>query len=381
MKPGFHLDESLKYKIGITLIPGIGDVLARNLIGHCGSAEAVFQEKKSALEKIRGIGAILSDAVYNHKVLGRAEKEMEFIEKYKITTLYFLDENYPYLLAQCPDSPVLLYYKGNADLNAKRILSIVGTRKASEYGKKICQNLVMELADSGVLIVSGLAYGVDICAHKAALTAGLPTVGVVAHGLDRIYPPLHRSTAEKMVEAGGLLSDFMSKTDPKAENFPRRNRIIAGLADATIVVESRGKGGSLITADIANSYSREVFAIPGRVDDNCSIGCNQLIKYNKAALIESAADVLRIMNWEDQKKKQNTVQQKSLFLNLSPEEEIVMALLKGNSQTGINEQSKMGIDELCYAAKLSMSSVALALLNLELQGVVKALPGKVYMLD
>jgi DNA processing protein len=367
------VDESLKYKIGLTLIPGIGDILAKNLIDYCGTAEAVFREKKAGLEKINGIGPILADAVHNHHVLGRAEEEINFIRRFNITPLYYLDEHYPHRLKQCSDAPVMLYYKGKADLNAKRIVNIVGTRNASEYGKKLCKDLVRDLADSGAIVVSGLAYGIDICAHKAALAAGTPTIGILAHGLDTIYPYLHRATAESMLEKGGLLTEFLSKTEPIAANFPKRNRIIAGLADATIVVESRGKGGSLITADIANSYSRDVFAFPGKVSDVCSVGCNQLIKYNKAALIESAADILRIMSWENQKKKPMPVQQKSLFYNLSPEEEVVMALLKVKTQ--------MGMDELCISAKCSMSILSLSILNLELQGLVKSLPGKMYMLD
>ena len=366
------MDELLKYKIGITLIPGIGDILAKNLISYCGSIEGVFKEKKAKLQKIPGIGLVLADAIRNHNVLERAEEEMKFIQKYKITPLFYLDENYPQRLKHCADSPVMLYYKGQADLNSKRIVSIVGTRNVTLYGKKICNDLVEGLADHEVLVVSGLAYGVDICAHKAALTTNLPTVGVLAHGLDKIYPSVHRSTAEKMLSKGGLLTEFLSKTQPDRENFPKRNRIVAGMADATIVIESKSEGGSLITADIANSYSRDVFAFPGKVDDEHSVGCNQLIKNNKAALIESAADVLRLMGWEKQKKRQNSVQQKSLFLNLSPDEEIVVTLLR--------ERTTIAIDELCYAAKLNMSKVSLLLLNLELTGVVKSLPGKVYSL-
>lgn len=366
------MNELLKYKIGITLIPGIGDVLAKNLISYCGSIEGVFKEKKAKLQKIPGIGLVLADAIRNHNVLERAEQEIKFIEKYKIAPLFYLDDDYPQRLKHCHDSPVMLYYKGKADLNSKRIVSVVGTRNATLYGKKICQDLINGLADHDVLIASGLAYGVDICAHKAALTNDLPTIGVLAHGLDKIYPAAHRSTAEKMLVKGGLLTEFLSQTQPDRENFPKRNRIVAGMADATIVIESKDEGGSLITADIANSYNRDVFAFPGKVDDEYSVGCNQLIKNNKAALIESASDVLRLMGWEKQKQKKKTVQQKSLFLNLSPEEEMVVGILR---------EKPVGIDELCYAAKLNMSKVSMLLLNLELTGVVRSLPGKVYSLN
>lgn len=366
------MDELLKYKIGITLIPGIGDVLAKNLISYCGSIEGVFKEKKAKLQKIPGIGLVLADAIRNHNVLERAEQEIKFIEKYKIAPLFYLDDDYPQRLKHCHDSPVMLYYKGKADLNSKRIVSVVGTRNATLYGKKICQDLINGLADHDVLIASGLAYGVDICAHKTALTNDLPTIGVLAHGLDKIYPAAHRSTAEKMLVKGGLLTEFLSQTQPDRENFPKRNRIVAGMADATIVIESKDEGGSLITADIANSYNRDVFAFPGKVDDEYSVGCNRLIKNNKAALIESATDVLRLMGWEKQKQKKKTVQQKSLFLNLSPEEEMVVGILR---------EKPVGIDELCYAAKLNMSKVSMLLLNLELTGVVRSLPGKVYSLN
>lgn len=366
------MNELLKYKIGITLIPGIGDVLAKNLISYCGSIEGVFKEKKAKLQKIPGIGLVLADAIRNHNVLERAEQEIKFIEKYKIAPLFYLDDDYPQRLKHCHDSPVMLYYKGKADLNSKRIVSVVGTRNATLYGKKICQDLINGLADHDVLIASGLAYGVDICAHKAALTNDLPTIGVLAHGLDKIYPAAHRSTAEKMLVKGGLLTEFLSQTQPDRENFPKRNRIVAGMADATIVIESKDEGGSLITADIANSYNRDVFAFPGKVDDEYSVGCNRLIKNNKAALIESATDVLRLMGWEKQKQKKKTVQQKSLFLNLSPEEEMVVGILR---------EKPVGIDELCYAAKLNMSKVSMLLLNLELTGVVRSLPGKVYSLN
>ncbi|MBI2270348.1 MAG: DNA-protecting protein DprA [Bacteroidetes bacterium] len=366
------MNELLKYKIGITLIPGIGDVLAKNLISYCGSIEGVFKEKKAKLQKIPGIGLVLADAIRNHNVLERAEQEIRFIEKYKIAPLFYLDDDYPQRLKHCHDSPVMLYYKGKADLNTKRVVGVVGTRNATLYGKKICQDLVSGLADHDVLIVSGLAYGVDICAHKAALTNDLPTIGVLAHGLDKIYPAAHRSTAEKMLAKGGLLTEFLSQTQPDRENFPKRNRIVAGMADATIVIESKDEGGSLITADIANSYNRDVFAFPGKVDDEYSVGCNQLIKNNKAALIESAADVLRLMGWEKQKQKKKTVQQRSLFHNLSPEEEAVVAILR---------EKPVGIDELCLTAKLNMSKVSMLLLNLELTGVVRSLPGKVYSLN
>jgi len=364
--------ENLKYKIALTLIPNIGDILAKRLVAYCGSVQAVFEEKKSSLEKIPGIGSSLADCIINHLAFERAEEEIKFIEKNNITPLFYLDSHYPKRLTHCEDSPVMLYYKGNANLNSEKIISIVGTREATEYGKKICEKLISDLAVHQVLIVSGLAYGIDICAHKAALDNKLPTVCALAHGLDRIYPAMHQSTAQKMLDNGGWLTDFTSNTAPDRENFPRRNRIVAGISDATIVIESKKSGGSLITADIANSYNRDVFAFPGRVDDLCSEGCNNIIKQNKAALIQSAADLVYILGWE-QTKNIKAPQQKKLFLELSNEEELLVNMLK--------EKESVTIDDLCFASKLPMSKVSALLLTLEFSGIVKSFPGKKYCLN
>ncbi len=364
--------ENLNYKIALTLIPNIGDILAKRLVAYCGSPQAVFEEKKTSLEKIPGIGSSHAKAVINHTIFERADDEIKFIKKNNITPLFYLDSNYPKRLTYCEDSPVMLYYKGNANLNSEKIISIVGTREATEYGKKICEKLITDLAVHNVLIVSGLAYGIDICAHKAALDNKLATVCALAHGLDRIYPAAHQSTAQKMLENGGWLTDFTSKTIPNRENFPRRNRIVAGISDATIVIESKKSGGSLITADIANSYNRDVFAFPGRVDDVCSEGCNNLIKQNKAALIQSAADIIYILGWE-QTKNIKAPQQKKLFLELSNDEELLVNVLK--------EKDSVTIDDLCFASKLPMSKVSALLLTLEFSGIVKSFPGKAYRLN
>ncbi len=366
------MPESLKYKIALTLIPNIGDILAKRLVAYCGSVQAVFEEKKSSLEKIPGIGSVYADSVFNHSVFNRAEEEIKFVEKNNITPLFYLDSNYPKRLTHCEDSPVMLYYKGNTSLNSEKIISIIGTREATEYGKKICEKLIADLAVHNVIIVSGLAYGIDICAHKAAIDNKLSTICTLAHGLDRIYPSLHTSTAEKMLENGGWLTDFTSKTNPDRENFPRRNRIVAGISDAVIVIESKKNGGSLITADIANSYSRDVFAFPGRVDDICSEGCNNLIKQNKAALIQSAADLVYILGWE-QTKNTKVPQQKKLFIELTTEEELLVNVLK--------EKKSVTIDDLCFASRLPMSKVSALLLTLEFSGIVKSFPGKAYGLN
>lgn len=367
-----NMKNSLKYKIALSLIPNIGDIRAKRLVAYCGSVDAVFEEKKSSLEKIPGIGSFAADAVLNHTIFDRAEEEILFIEKNKITPLFYLDKNYPKRLTHCEDSPILLYFKGNANLNAEKTISIVGTRDATDYGKTICEKLITDLAQHKVTIVSGLAYGIDICAHRAALENGLPTICALAHGLDKIYPAVHKTTAEKMLENGGWLSDFTSKTIPDRENFPRRNRIVAGISDATIVIESKKGGGSLITANIANSYNRDVFAFPGKVDDVCSEGCNNLIKQNKAALIQSAADIVYILGWEESKISKKPVQ-KQLFVELKEEEEILVSILKENNSTTI--------DDLCFAANMPMSKVSALLLTLEFSGIVKSLPGKMYRLN
>ena len=265
----------------------------------------------------------------------------------------------------------MLYYKGNADLNNRKVISIVGTRKATEYGKQFCAELIQHLQTHQTLIVSGLAYGIDICAHKESVKNNLPTVGVLAHGLDDLYPGQHRSTADKMIENGGLLSDYISGTNPDRENFPKRNRIVAGMCDAVVVVEAGITGGALITAEIANSYSRDVFALPGRIGDPFSAGCNKLIKINKAALIESYADISYLLGWQQEEVK--AAKQAKLFLDLTEEELLLVNYLK--------EKGNLPIDELCYATNLSMSKASGLLLNLEFNGVVKTLPGKVYQLN
>jgi DNA processing protein len=358
----------LRYQIGITLIPGIGDVNGKKLVSYCGSAEAVFSEKKKALLKIPGIGDSTVDSILSQNVLERAEEEIRFIEKYKITPLFYTSRSYPNRLKQCTDSPLMLYYKGTTDLNSEKIISIVGTRRASDYGKDVCSRIIEDLATLKVIVVSGLAYGIDSKAHQSALNFNLETVGVLAHGLDRIYPASNRSLAEKMVRSGGLITDYMSGTNPDRENFPKRNRIIAGIADALIVVETAMKGGALITANIANSYNRDVFAVPGKLGDKFSEGCNFLIKTNKAALIQSAKDIEYMMQWET--KDQQTARQQKLFEEITPEEETIIGILRNNGETGI--------DHIVFESQMTASKTAALLLNLEFKGLVRSLPGKIY---
>jgi DNA processing protein len=367
-----EFSEDFIYKIAISLIPGIGSVTARNLIAYVGSVNGVFQEKEKNLLKIPGIGEINAQRIANQNVMDQAKKELDFIRKNNVRTFFYLDENYPARLKNCTDAPIILYYKGNADLNESRIISVVGTRSATNYGKEICDELIRSFSECNyrILVVSGLAYGIDVQAHKASLKYNIPTIGVFAHGLDTVYPALHAPIATKMLENGGLLSDFPSETRIDRQNFLRRNRIIAGLADATIVVESAEKGGALVTADIANSYNRDVFAFPGRSTDVYSRGCNKLIKLNEAILIENQADIEKAMNW-DMKVLGARAVQTSLFVELNPEEQKLVDLLKGGDRF---------VDEITIETQLPMSKVSTLLLNLEFKGLVISLPGKMYRL-
>ena len=364
-------ENHMLYQIALTLVPGIGDILGKKLVMTAGSAEAVFREPSRALRKIHRSAGPLLAGLNSKEILLRAERELGFIRRGGITPLFFTDPAYPKLLKNCIDSPVMIYFRGNVPLNDRRTIGIVGTRKATEYGKYVCRKLVEGLKESEVTVVSGLAYGIDSCAHRAALDNGIPTIGVLGHGLDRIYPPVHRSIAEKMVLNGGLVTDFTSGTRPDRENFPRRNRIIAGMCDALVVVEAAAKGGALITAEIANSYNRDVFAVPGRLGDPYSEGTNFLIMSNKAGLIQSVEDIEVFMGWRKRPQAAAAVQRK-IFIEMTPEEEKIVRLLEKG--TG------MGIDDLMISSGLTMSRTSAALLNLEFEGIVRCLPGKVYQL-
>jgi DNA processing protein len=365
------MNKDLLYKIGLTLIDHVGHITSKVLISYCGSAEAVFKEKKHKLLKIPDIGEITAEAIVKQDILHLAEKEIGFMEQHNITPLFYLDKNYPLRLKQCADCPVILYSKGNANLDAERIVAIVGTRNATDYGKKMCHDIVEGLKDSGILIVSGLAYGIDAASHKAALKFGLPTVGVIGHGLDSMYPAEHHNLSQKMLDNGGLLTDFMSETKLSPENFPKRNRIIAGLSDAVIVVESKVSGGAIITADIAFSYNREVFAVPGRSEDTYSQGCNRLIRQNKACLIQSADDLLHSLGWKNQVKKARP--QTQLFAELNPQEESIVKALQSKS-------APMHIDDIALMSNLPPGNLSTHLLTLEFAGILKSLPGKMYSL-
>lgn len=368
------MTDDLLYKIALSLIPGIGSVTAKSLIAYTGSAAQVFKEKEKVLRKIPGVGAILAKNVVGSNVFPRAESEVEFIGKNGLNALFYLDDKYPQRLRSCNDAPIVLFVKGTPDLNCIKVISVVGTRHATEYGKETVDQFISGIAERGysILIISGLAYGIDVQVHKAALNSGLPTVAVMGHGLETVYPSLHTSIAREMEKKeGGLVSDFLSHTPIDRKNFLRRNRIIAGLSDATVIVESAIKGGALVTAEIANSYNRDVFAFPGRRGDIYSEGCNILIKSNRAALIESVKDLEYVMNWSPGQGIGDAVQPR-LFNDLTEDEKIIVDLLQS--------ESEIVIDQICIKTGLAMSKVSSTLLNLEFAGIVKGLPGKVFKL-
>ncbi|MFZ1800953.1 MAG: DNA-processing protein DprA [Chitinophagaceae bacterium] len=365
------MSEALIYKIALTQIPGIGPVQAKQLLKHVESPEAIFKEKKSLLSHIENIGAVRAKNIKSFTDFAIVEKEIKFIEKNKITPLFIQDENYPKRLLNCYDPPIMLYFRGNADLNASKIISIIGTRNNSDYGKLVTEKLVEDLAAMNVLIVSGLAYGIDTIAHKASLKNNISTVGVLAHGLQSIYPPQHAAIAKEMCSGGGLLTEYISNTKPDKHNFPKRNRIVAGMSDATIVVETAVKGGSMITAELANNYNRDVFAFPGKTTDIKSAGCNYLIKNNKAVLLTSAQDLIEFMSWEPKVQKKKI--QKELFIEFSDEEKMILQLF--------TEKEVLHIDDIYLKSGLNSSAVAAAILNLEFQNVLNSLPGKMYKIE
>lgn len=366
------MHTEILYQIALTQIPNIGCVRAKILVENLGSAEAVFKAKKSSLESLEGIGTVRANCIKSFHDFTRSEEELAFMEKYKIQPLFLNDKHYPQRLLNCYDSPTLLYYRGDANLNTARTIAVIGSRSHTDYGKTFTEKLIKELSAENVVIVSGLAFGIDTIAHKASLKNNLSTVGVLAHGLDILYPPENAKLAKQMISGnGGILTEFMSGTKPDRHNFPTRNRIVAGIADATIVIETDIKGGSMITAELANNYNRDVFALPGKTTDIKSRGCNHLIKNNRAALLTSAQDVLEMMGWLPQPEKKKRIQ-RTLFVELTADEKTIVDLL--------NLVEQLPIDEMYAKSMLSTSSVAAALLSLEMQGLVANMPGKVYKL-
>ncbi|MGV9002490.1 DNA-processing protein DprA [Flavobacterium sp.] len=359
----------LFYILALLRVEGVGDIVAKKLINHCGSAEEVFKLKPSYIKNIDGVGDVLLRNLKNKLVFEKAEKEIQFIEEDKIKVLYYQNADYPEKLKHCIDGPTVLFAAGNIDFRSRKIISIVGTREVTSYGAEFCKKLIEDLAVFDPIIVSGLAYGVDIVAHKAALDNGLQTIGVLAHGLNQIYPKVHKKYVAKMEENGGFLTEFWSNSNPDKENFVRRNRIVAGISEATIVIESAEKGGSLITANLANDYSRDVFAVPGRISDKFSQGCNNLIKTQRATLMTSAADVIYNLNWEFESKPAKAVQ-KQLFVTLDNDEQLIYDYLQKNG--------KQILDIVAIECNFPIFRISSILLNMELKGVIRPLPGKLF---
>lgn len=362
-------ENELRYTLALQRVPNLGDASAKKLLQIVGSAEGIFKEKKQNLLKIDGIGASKLKDLTTHLFLDEAEEEIAYMKENDIRFSYFKDTNYPEKLKHCIDSPILLFQKGNMQLPKQKILSIVGTRKVTTYGKAFCEQLIEALAPLNPIIVSGFAYGVDIVAHKAAMNNGLQTIACLAHGFEQMYPKVHKKYSSKIKENGGFLTEFWSNDAFDRTNFLRRNRIIAGISEATIVIESAEKGGSLVTADIANSYNREVFAVPGRTSDSQSEGCNNLIKTQQARLLTCAADIIYMLGWKlDEKAVKSS--QPELFVSLTEEETIVHEYLK--------QHDKVVLDEIAVHCSLPTYKVATLLLSLELKGVVRPIPGKLF---
>ncbi|HLT33127.1 MAG TPA: DNA-processing protein DprA [Aquaticitalea sp.] len=364
-------DHDLLHLLALQNVAKIGDITAKKLINHCGSAEAIFKEKKRNLLSIDGIGSTTISDLFGTYHFEEAEKELKFIRENDIECLYFMDSQYPEKLKHCIDGPILLFQSGNVDLKKNRIISIVGTRKITTYGIAFCEQLVEQLAAFHPIIISGFAYGTDITAQKSAIKHNLQTVGCLAHGLNQIYPSVHKKYVSDIEKNGGFLTEFWSTSNPDRENFLKRNRVIAGISEATIVIESAERGGSLVTADIANSYNREVFAVPGRITDQQSVGCNNLIKFQRANILTKAMDVASILNWELEEKKKPVIQ-KQLFVELDGQEKVIYNYLKSNE--------KQLLDIIAIECQIPIYKVAGILLNMELKGVIRPLPGKLFEL-
>ncbi|HMV08885.1 MAG TPA: DNA-processing protein DprA [Cyclobacteriaceae bacterium] len=365
------MDQNRLSLLALHFIDGVGDYVVKQVVSYTGSAEKVFKTPKGKLMQIPGVGEVTAQAILNGKPFERAEKELRKAEKESVELVFYMDKKYPSRLKNIPDAPSILYLKGTIDFENPRTVAIVGTRQATEYGKERVEEIVRDLASHQPLIVSGLAYGIDIHAHKQAVKHGLPTVGVMGSGMDRIYPSAHKETAKKMFELGGLLTESPFGTKPDAHNFPQRNRIIAGLCDALLVIEAAEKGGALITAEIANSYNKDVFACPGSVGETYSAGCNNLIKSNKANLLTSVKDIEYIMGWDAAKPQKKKV---SVALDgYDANEQTVLKVM-------IDKKANVLIDELSWKSNLPVSQLASVLLGLEFKGVVKSMPGKQYSL-
>ena len=372
------MNEELFYAMALTRISNFNYATALELYRTVGSAQMIYEHRCEIGQVVKDASLRLQEALKDWgEPMKRADAELRFMEEHQIRGLTLMDEDYPQRLQECPDAPIVLYYRGNADLNQARVINIVGTRQMTSYGGDLIRRFVGELRQlcPEVLIVSGLAYGVDICAHRHALDNGYPTVGVLAHGLDQIYPYRHRDTAARMLAQGGLLTEFMSQTNADKPNFVRRNRIVAGMSDACIVVESAAKGGSLITAGISQSYDRHVFAFPGSTAMPYSEGCNHLIRDNVAGLITCAEDFVKAMGWQNEGRRQQALTdgiERNLFPDLSPEESAIVGQLQ--------QTNDLQLSVLSVKTGIPIGQLTALLFQMEMKGIVRPLAGGMYHL-
>ncbi len=365
------LEKELLAVLRLQSTPKVGDIISKKLIRTLGTASQIFEEKKSSLLKIDGIGEFIVHQLLNEKTLKHAEKELEYIKKHRISYAYFFDSNYPKNLQNCVDAPLLFFYDGKLNWEQDRIISIVGTRNMTNYGRDFCKQFIEDIAVYNPLIVSGLAYGVDICAHQAAIENKLQNIAVLAHGLNEIYPKKHKQFLPEIMNNGGIISEFWHDTQPMRENFLKRNRIVAGISKCTIIIESAARGGALVTADIANSYHRDVFAVPGKVTDYYSRGCNNLIQSNQAHLLSSANDIATMLNWDIGQKP--IVKQTELFVSLDNVEQKIYDYLR--------EKGKQLLDVIALDCEIPVYKLSSILIQMELKGVVKPLPGKLFVVN
>lgn len=363
------MHPDLRHRIALTMVPTIGPVLQKKLLDHYSNAADIFKASITALCQIEGIGEWTASKIIGWNDFNRVDEEINFIQKHSIQPLIIGDDFYPQRLMNCHDAPTVLYYKGNAILNQQKIISIIGTRTNSQYGKAVTEKLIEQLP-SNTLVISGLAFGIDAIAHRSALKNNQNTIGVIAHGLDNLYPRAHRSLAKEMVQQGGLLTEFNRNTPTDKYNFPRRNRIVAGMSDATIVIETAVKGGSMITADLAFQYNRELFAVPGKINDPKSSGCLKLIQENKAIVYSSPDHLLDTLNWKVHKEPNK--KQLELFESLSEEEKTVIDLL--------HKESTISMEELFLKTGFNAGKMAGIMLHLELQHMVQIIPGNMIAL-
>lgn len=361
-------DNQKLYEIAVGLIPGVGNLITKQLVGFCGSAEDIFKMSKSKLLKIPNVGEVVAQQILDANVIDLAEKELLKAEKEGVEILFFTNPNYPQRLKRFADAPALLYHKGTENLNHGRTIGIVGTRNATEYGKEMTDQICKDLVQYNPQIISGLAYGIDIAAHKSALKYGLKTIGVMASGIDIIYPAVHKSTAIEMQKNGAIITENKFGTIPDAPRFPARNRIIAGISDLLVVVEAAEKGGALITAEIANDYGIDVYAVPGKVNDKFSGGCNKLIAQSKASIFTSVSELVEFLGWN--LKGEKKAKKQIIEPTLEGDEKIVYNLLVQNAS--------LQIDDLAWQSQINLNKLSSVILNLEFAGIIKLLPGKKY---